>query len=186
MKTTHFLHGGNAQHINTENDKFFQEILKGTSDTPQVLLVHFASPPNRTAIHRERDVNQFERNKGDKKLTLLEADTETFLEQILRADVIYLSAGATANGLSALSKYPNLAGSLKGKIIAGESAGANVQATYCYSKSGGGVIKGLGLLPIFVFPHYEKDAEKEINLSKIPPSLEKLFLGNYQFKVFEI
>lgn len=186
MKTTHILHGGSAQHINSENDLFFREILKTTSNNPQILLVHFGSSPERLDLNKERDTNQFLRNKGDKELIFTEAEEGTFIEQISQSDVIYLGGGTTGQLLSALRAYPDLADSLKGKIVAGESAGANVQATYCYSKSGGGIIKGLGMLPIFMYPHYEKGGEKEIDLTQIPNSLEKLFLGNYQFKVFEI
>ena len=87
--------------------------------------------------------------------------------------------------MNALSEYPNLYEDLKGRVIASESAGANVQAVYCYSKSGGGIMKGLGILPVFMYPHYENRAEKEIDLKQIPQNLEKVFLSNYKFRVFE-
>jgi peptidase E len=186
MKTTYILHGGSAQHINSENDRFFREILRKTSNNVQVLLVHFASPPEKIDANKEKDTNQFLRNKGDKKIVFTEAEKEKFLQQINQADIVYLGGGTTVNLMNALGKYPNLAAVFKGKIIAGESAGANVQATYCYSKSGGGVVKGLGILPLFMYPHYEKGGEKEIDLTQIPSHLKKLFLANYQFRTFEV
>ncbi len=185
MKTTHILHGGSAQHINSENDVFFREILKKTSSKPRILLVHFASPPERLELNKEKDTHQFLRNKGDKELIFTEAEEGKFIEQINQSDVIYLGGGTTGQFLTKLRAYPDLADSFKGKIVAGESAGANVQATYCYSKSVSGIIKGLGLLPVFMYPHYEKGREKEIDLTQIPDPLEKLFLANYQFRVFE-
>ncbi len=47
-------------------------------------------------------------------------------------------------------------------------------------------MKGLGILSIFMYPHYENGAEKEIDSTQIPNNLEKVFLANYQFKVFEV
>ncbi len=185
MKTTHILHGGSAQHVNSENDVFFREVLKKTSNKPRILLVHFASPPERLELNKERDTHQFLRNKGDKELFFTEAEEGKFIEQISQSDVIYLGGGTTGLLIAKLSTYPDLANNFKGKIIAGESAGANVQATYGYSKSASGIIKGLGLLPVFMYPHYEKGREKEIDLTQIPDSLEKLFLANYQFRIFE-
>ncbi|MBP9798289.1 Type 1 glutamine amidotransferase-like domain-containing protein [Candidatus Woesebacteria bacterium] len=186
MKTTYILHGGSAQHVNSENDPFFKEILKKTSNNPRILLVHFASPPERLESNKERDTSQFLRNKGNKKLIFIEAVEVKFIEQIAQSDVIYLGGGTTGQLISALSTYRDFADSCKGKIVAGESAGANVQASYCYSKSGGGIIKGLGMVPVFMYPHYEKGGEKEIDLTQIPDSLERLFLANYEFRVFEI
>jgi peptidase E len=147
-------------------------------------LVHFASPLERLEINREKDMDQFLRNKGGKKLEFIEAEKEKFLLQINQADIVYLGGGTTVNLIDVLVAYPNLADMFRGKIIAGESAGANVQAAYCYSKSGGGVIKGLGMLPVFMYPHYEKGGEEQIDLTQIPNNLEKLFLANCQFKIF--
>jgi hypothetical protein len=44
----------------------------------------------------------------------------------------------------------------------------------------------LGMLPIFMYPHYKSGAEMEIDLKQIPNNLERIFLSNHQFKVFEI
>lgn len=71
-----------------------------------------------------------------------------------------------------------------GKTVAGESAGANCLSTFCYSKSGGGIIKGLGLVPVKMIPHYNNEHKKE--LYTITDNLETLLLPNYQFKVFNI
>jgi peptidase E len=62
--------------------------------------------------------------------------------------------------MTALQNYHNLKDKFIGKVVAGESAGANVQATFCYSKYGGSTMKGLGILPVFMYPHYKKGDEK--------------------------
>lgn len=185
MKTKYLLHGGDARLVNSANDLFFKEILKETSDTPRILLVHFASPPDRADLHIEQDTHQFLKNKEDRELIFLEATINEFLEQIAQADVVYLSGGTTLNILDTLRKFPNLANLFEGKTVAGESAGANALSTYCYSKSGGGVMNGLGILPVFMYPHYEKGDEEGLDLSSIPDTIERLFLGSFQFKVFQ-
>lgn len=181
--TTYIVHGGNAQHSNPQNDAFFSEILKRTKlHDIKILLVHFAGKPDRDELNKQIDSSQFEKNKGNKNITLQVASKEKFIEQISWADVIYFGGGTTVKLIEELKHFPNIASRFETKVVAGESAGANILSTLCYSKSGGGVIEGLGILPIFVYPHHEKS---DVNFS-IPDNLQKLFLSNYQYKVFEV
>jgi len=83
-----------------------------------------------------------------------------------------------------LKQYKNFGDLFSGKIVAAESAGANSLSVYCYSKSGGGVIQCLGLVPVKTIPHYTEGMET--NFKDISPDVESLFLPNYKFKVFEI
>ena len=54
------------------------------------------------------------------------ANEKSFAEQTKSANVIYFNGGTTLKLLESLKKIPTLKNSLNGKIIAGESAGANV------------------------------------------------------------
>lgn len=185
MKTTYILHGGSAQHVNTKNDMFFKEILDRTGlDNIKILLVHFAGLSERAKQNKERDSAQFERNKDNKKTTIQIATKKEFIKQLSWADVVYFGGGTTVKLLKEIKGYKNLKKYLEGKVVAGESAGANFLATLCYSKSGGGMIKGLGILPVFVYPHFEKDST--LPDLEIPNSLERLLLANYEYKIFEI
>ena len=184
MRTKYILHGGSAQHLNENNDLFYKEILSNTPKKAKILLVHFAGTKEREEINYQRDTSQFLKNKGSKELTFKVAEKGRFLEQVKNADVIYFGGGTTVNLMNALSKFKGLEETLRGKIVAGESAGANSLCQYCYSKSGGGVIKCLGIVPVFMFPHHDKS--NEVDLSSVPPNLEKVFLSNYQFKIFEL
>lgn len=184
MKTKYILHGGSAQHVNEGNDLFYREILNNTPNKVRILLVHFAGTKEKEAVNYQRDSSQFLRNKGNKELTFEVAEKSQFLEQVKNVDVVYFGGGTTVNLMNALSKYKNLKEALRGKIVAGESAGANSFCSYCYSKSGGGVIKCLGFVPVFMFPHYDKG--NEADLSGAPSNLERVLLSNYQFRIFEI
>lgn len=184
MTTKYILHGGSAQHTNTENDKFYREILKDTGNSVKILLVHFAGSPDRAKLNKTIDTAQFERNRGNKKLTFQIALQKDFYNQIDWADIIYFGGGTTVKLLDELHNFKGLKAKFQGKIVAGESAGANFLAAYCYSKSGGGIIKCLGILPIKFIPHFTGEHKEEFE--KIEKNLETVALTNYQFRVFEL
>jgi len=69
----------------------------------------------------------------------------------------------------------------KGKIIAGDSAGANVLSSAFYSMRIG-VSEGLGLIPIKIICHYIEENKSKLN--QIKPDLETIFLREYEFGVF--
>ncbi len=183
MKTKFILHGGFAKGAEQENDAFSSEILKSAPAKANVLLVYFAEDPARVGEKREEDIEQFEKNKGNKILLFETADKESFPEQVKGADVIYLHGGHSGKLLGALKKYPNLKELFEGKIVAGDSAGANVLTSAFYSQKIG-VSEGLGLVPIKIISHYLEENKDKLN--HLRPDLETLYLPEYQFKVFEI
>ena len=83
--------------------------------------------------------------------------------------------------LDALKKYQNLKQLFDGKIVAGDSAGANVLCSVFYSMKIG-VSEGFGLIPIKIISHYLE--ENKDKLKDIKPELETLFLPEYRFKVY--
>lgn len=182
MKTKFLLHGGYAGRINSENNLFFKEILKDTSEQVGILLVYFAKEQTEYERMVNEDTSQFKRNGKDKKFNFEIATVENFLEQLKKADIIYLHGGKTFKLLETLKGYPDIAESLKGKIVAGESAGAYVLSTCFYSKTEGGVFKGFGFVPVKTICHYIRENKEK--LDKCPEELETLLLKDYQFKVF--
>lgn len=183
MKTKYIIHGGFAGHINSDNDKFFQEILKDTGERVNILLVYFAKELDRIPVNQAEDEVQFGRSKESKILTFEVARDEKFLEQVKWADVIYLHGGTTLKLLETLKKFSGLEKLFVGKTVAGESAGAYVLSAYFYSKSAGGLFQGLGLLPIKLICHYV--GENSEKLKDAPDNLETLLLPDYKFRVYE-
>lgn len=182
MGTKFILHGGGAQKKNAENDAFFKEILMNTANNVKVLLVHFASGKEKSGVNKEKDEAQFERNKGNKNISFEIADEDKFALQVKEADVIYFGGGTTPNLMKALQKFNNLKKIFEGKVVAGESAGANSLSRYCYSQSGGGVLSGMGLVAVKTICHYVGE-HKEV-LEAIDDDGEVLLLSNYQYRVF--
>jgi peptidase E len=183
MPTKYTLHGGFASHINEQNDSFFKEILKDTPSTLTVLLVLFAKDTDEITASKDKDIAQFERNKESKTITYEVADEHILIEQISRANVIFIHGGNTLQLLEVLRNFENLRELFTGKIIAGTSAGAYVLSTAFYSKSSGGLHKGLGLVPVQTICHYVGE-----NADKLPNDLglETLLLKDYEYKVFNI
>lgn len=184
MKTKFILHGGNAQEMNEDNNLFFCEILKDFPNEVNVLLVQFSVTEEKQEIYKQRHINQFEKARENRKINYQIAIVDNFIQQIKWANVIYFcgSPGGTLRLLSILNKF-NLKDLFKGKTVAGESAGANCLASFCFSKSGG-ILQTLGFIQVRIIPHYEIGIEKK--LDGIHEELKLLLLPNYKFKVFLI
>lgn len=182
MKTKYILHGGNAQLIIPENDPFYSEILKDTEDNLKVLFVYFGDDPEKEEIHLAGNIAQFDRVKGNKNIEYEMAKLNDFLTQIKKSDIVYIRGGKTGKLMDSLSKFTNLNKYFSGKVVSGESAGMNVLATYCYSKSGG-VMKGLGIIQVKTIPHFDGKTGVE-ELENVAPELEKCYFPDFRFKVF--
>ena len=184
MKTKYILHGGYATTVNEENNKFFQEILKSDKKELNILLVLFAEKTEKCEQRIIEVKKQFNINKSDKILKFSIAESKLFIEQIRDANIVYLNGGKTLRLLSALREHAYFADLIRGKTVAGESAGANILSTYFYSNSLQECLKGLGLVPVKLICHFTE--ERRGKLKDCPADLEELLLPEYQYKVFEI
>jgi cyanophycinase-like exopeptidase len=184
MKTKFILHGGFERGAPQENDAFFREILKTAPDNAKVLLVYF-SGKNIEGVAKDAtgDMDQFNKNKGNKSLSFEVADKSSFSEQVTQADVIYFHGGHSGKVLENVNQYPNLKNLFEGKVVAGDSAGANVFTGAFYSEKAG-ALEGLGIIPAKLLSHYREENKDKI--SHLCPDLETIHLKEYEFKVFEI
>lgn len=182
MKTKIILHGGYASHENSENDKYFKEILNINKKELSILLVLFAKPESEHDEKAKKVISQFAKNNNDKFLKFEIAQMDKFVNQIQEADVVYLHGGKTLDLLKALRRVNNLSELVKDKTVAGESAGAYVLSSCFYSKSLEKCFEGLNFVPVKTICHYE-GKNKEM-LSSCHSELEELLLENYKFKIF--
>ncbi len=183
MTTKFILHGGfTPGDTREDNSNFYAEILREAPEEPRILLVCFAKDVERIPVAIKRAKTEFNGAKWQKKLIFEVATEEAFVKQAKIADVIYLHGGISLKLLKSLQKFPNLKNLFKGKIIAGESAGANVLGQFFYSKNADTVSGGLGLLPLRIIPHYSEEYERK--LDDVGQGLELLLLPEYIYKVF--
>ncbi len=110
MKTTFILHGGFASGIKQQNDAFFKEMLKATPEKAKILLVYFAEVDDKVSLRTKQDTEEFDANRGSKKLQIKVATAGTFQEDCAWADVIYLHGGKTVKLIESLSRYPGIRG----------------------------------------------------------------------------
>lgn len=183
MKTKFILHGGfNPGQTTENNSSFYEEILKDTPEGAKILLVPFAKEPERIIPATNKVSAEFNEVKGGKNIEIEVANEEDFIRQIDSAHILYFHGGVSLKLLEALKNYPDLVEHIKGKVIAGESAGANVWARFFYSPKSDGVFEGLGILPLKIIPHYKPEHKEK--LDNVGPDLEGILLPEYEYKVF--
>ena len=159
MATKYILVGGYPQKGPNEGKDFAEELVKGFGESVNILVCLFARTRDVWDDAYNQDVEAFQRHLPEKKLEIAMADPEKFLEQLRRADVLYLRGGnSTQLLIDALRGYQGLEGMLHGKTVAGSSAGADAISQYYYGLDTPDEIKeGLGLLPVKVVVHYRSD-----------------------------
>ena len=104
----------------------FNEIYKDTNPAINILLIPFSKDLGRreSSISKLRDT--FELFKKDKTLSFQTADESSLISQIQNADILYFMGGISLKLLETLKPFNNLRQAMEGKIVIGESAGANV------------------------------------------------------------
>jgi hypothetical protein len=182
MKTKVVVSGGFAEELNELNSLFFKEILEGTGNKVTVLLILFSRPEDVWGLKSKGPIAQFDKVKGSKKLNYVIANHEELEEQITSSEIVYIRGGTNSLLLNEVSRHPRFVELIKGKIVAGESAGTYLLSDYFYSKSEGGVFRGLGVLPVKTICHFEGKNEEQ--LDKCPKELEKLLLKSFEHKVY--
>lgn len=183
--TKFILHGGfsGGKSPIQEDDKFFQEILKDTSENIKILLVYFAEREEIVPLRIEQDKEQLNKNNKElKNLNFKVASEETFIEDCAWADIIYLHGGKTVKLMEVLKNYSSLERVFSGKIIAGDSAGANALGQFFFSKNSNIIGEGLKILPFKIVVHYEDGFPNP--LAQVSPELETVFLCEYETRVF--
>jgi peptidase E len=86
--------------------------------------------------------------------------------QIQTSDCIYIRGGVDEplkNILSCLDSFGKL---IKGKLVVGSSAGANILSKYYWRNSKNCIEEGLGILPIKVFCHYNETKKESFEQLK--------------------
>ena len=119
------------------------------------------------------------------------ADEDSFKEQIETARAIFFSGGKMKKLMKILNDCSNFKDIIKGKILAGSSAGAYIFSTYYHSASDGEIYKGLGVLPIRIVCHYlspKFNVTKEAitKIEKYSKDLELVVLRDYEYKIIEL
>lgn len=163
--TKYILHGGAAKKETEDNRKFFIEITKGLPDPVSLLIVCFAKKKDIWDEVFENVKLTFSWALPEKQIefVLASENTETFIEQIKKANALYMLGGETRVLRDYLAKVDNLEELWSGKVIAGSSAGALALAKYWYENDDDTYNKGLGIFPFKLFCHYTEKKSGKLN-----------------------
>jgi peptidase E len=175
--TKYILHGG-AWQPTVDYKKFFSEIISDLSEGANILCVYFAKEKDMWNENFAEDKMKFSSVSQQKvfKFEMANDKTSAFIEQIKRADLIYIRGGDTHVLQKYLEKIDDLKNLLKDKVVAGSSAGALVLSEYYYENDDNTFNKGLGVLPIKTFCHYtEENSDKLDQLKKFGKNIEQIY-----------
>jgi peptidase E len=166
--TKYILHGGETGIPNEHNKAFYRSWVSDFKPdfVPTILLVYFARPKSDWPKLEQEDKERFANYTNNRQVNFVVADsgTETVQNQIKAAQVVYVRGGSSDDVITLFTPLKNeLAKLLKGKIYAGSSAGVMVLANYTCSTDTYWK-KGLGILPINAFVHWNPDLKKQLEL----------------------
>lgn len=153
MVTKFLLHGGILSRDDPRNNSYFREITKDLSDGDTVLFIGFARSSEERQHIYERDAALI-KAQADKNISVVNATHDGFIEQLKHCQAIHITGGDCEQLLSDVNRYPEFAGAIKGKVIGGSSAGAQLFSTYYFGCTKKNIYKGLGILPICLLVHY--------------------------------
>ncbi len=189
--TKYILVGGYPHKIADGGKAFAEELVKGFTEPIKLLECLFARPKENWDKVFEQDKEFFQRHLPEKKIELVRAELDKFIEQVRWADAIYIRGGDAEELLIELLRTYSLQKELKGKTLAGSSAGADAIAKYYYGLDDLKIGGGLGLLHVKVLTHYRSDynapnidwdkADRELNEYK--ENLRLLTLEEGRFEV---
>lgn len=187
--TKYILHGGFTKVDNDSNRAFFRELVLDVPENGSILMVHFASrdedPTQSFEVMKEKILAE----AGNKSINFVYATKDDFVAQIEKADAVYIGGGSTNKLLAVLRSYDDLRLLLKGKTVAGSSAGAYAMAKLGSSHSEDAMREGMGWIPLRVICHYESPELPPAHgatqlLMQTAPDLELVILRDYEWKVF--
>lgn len=190
MKTKFILHGGASNRKTEDNRKFFLDVLNSVeSSNVRILCIYFARPEHRRNESFEEDKSIFFSLDTPKKFELHQAkfDIEELRDQVTHSDVVFIQGGMKGCLKERLEELGNLSEMVKGKVVVGISAGANMLSKYYHSSVAHGVREGLGVLPIKMFCHYtEKNIDELEELNKYKEKLPVYKIHEEKFSVIEV
>jgi hypothetical protein len=183
------LHGGIGKEVNCPSPDFYATILSRVNKVLlNIVCVYFARPSDNWKSAFEKDKSNFKEVNRNKTLNIKMAKSKTaeFEKQLESADIILISGGRKGNLREKLMAIARLRQIFSDKVVVGISAGANALSTFYYSPVAAEVREGIGILPIKLFCHYNKEFDKELNLlrSHGDKDLPVITLGEGEYKTF--
>lgn len=152
IKTVFILAGGNDRKTPDYGSRLSNEIVRYVAK-PKILSCFFSSPEE-IWEQKAKDWKSWFESNFTYSFTYDYAKRNTFLKQIDDADVIYFHGGDTKLLIESLPDTEQLKKHLRGKVIVGSSAGANMLSKYFWSSTRATFGEGRGVLDTNIMVHY--------------------------------
>lgn len=180
--TKYILHGGRTRLKCESNDNFFREFFQIDKEPVKILLCYFSRDDEKLAALAEEDNLRLKRLSEGRHFETEVAIPNSFLGQLQKCDVLYIRGGDTEKLLNKLKPF-NLKNLLKEKIVVASSAGVYALSTYYYDYSVDQIFEGLGVIPVKVSCHFDKDDHQKIveDLRKHKEELEIIVLPETEY-----
>jgi len=175
---------------NEQNKKFREEVVKDIPEGGRLLIVYFACEDEKYPQLREQDEPAFQKAAGNKQINIIIASKNNFIEELKSSNAVYMRGGETDRLMNELKKYPDFKNLIKGKTVAGSSAGAYILSKYYHSASKQGIYQGLEIVPVRIICHYKSekfDYDRGDPLTMMKDYHEELplvVLRDFEFKIF--
>lgn len=155
--TKYVLLGGFATRAADGGAAFCNELVSGLRTPVRICECLFALPAESWEQAIVSDVELFRNAVPERIVEFACAEVVTFVHQIENADIVYFRGGSTKLLLLTLSSIEGWKEALKGKTVAGSSAGACMLSQYYFdtSEPDGMLHPGVGLVPVKVTCHYK-------------------------------
>lgn len=163
-RTYYLLGGGNDRNYSSFGAHFERFVSAHTAGEIRFLSCFFGRDESKWAQSAD-DWHAWLDDLFTKPVLYDVASVGSFVEQVNRADVIFLHGGTTKMLKDMLDSFDNLQEMFKGKIVIGSSAGANVLASTYYSSKSDQSGKGRGLVDVTTVVHYGADDDGDVSLS---------------------
>jgi peptidase E len=176
--TKFILHGGRAKETSKDNDAFLAEITVGSLGKTRILLNYFAREDQEKILDWfKKDCSRILKNSKNKNIVFEIVSLKKISAQLKKADIMYVAGGSTFRLVKIMKRVKNFKNLIKGKVIAGTSAGAYFVCKYFYENDEQKIGKGLGVLNLKITGHFKPKNQKSFRiLSNYKENLPLLIL----------
>lgn len=155
MNTKIILVGGFPRSAADGGQALYEEMIRGFVEPIKILICLFARPREKWTESFESDQTFLKSHLSNTNLCFELAEPSQFIEQIAKADILYLKGGEAGLFIDTVKHTPNWDISLNGKTVVGTSAGAEALFSYYYHVAHRQVEEGLGIIKGKFIPHWE-------------------------------
>lgn len=189
--TKYILHGGNVNDASESNKNFYKEVVTSAGkDTVRILCIYFARPEGRWENSYAEDQSSLYAaglETGVEVNTVLATyEMDDLVENIATSDILYINGGKKGHLRKILLYIPNLDNLIRNKVVVGISAGANILSESYYSSVNDEIRKGIGIIPINLLCHANRDNGKAELFEKTASDKNLYKIEEHQFIVLNL